>query len=105
MRRQHARPHHGPPRPARTSSHHIVIASIQIGNAILAEAPELPQLGINSAAHPSWGGMLQDMRQNWLEAWWTAVIPGMAISIAVLAFNLFGDALRDILDPRLRQSS
>lgn len=84
----------------------IVIASIQIGNAILAEAAlSFLSLGINSAAHPSWGGMLQDMRQNWLEAWWTAVIPGAAISIAVLAFNLFGDALRDILDPRLRQSS
>jgi len=84
----------------------IVIASIQIGNAILAEAAlSFLSLGINSAAHPSWGGMLQDMRQEWLEAWWTAVIPGMAISIAVLAFNLFGDALRDILDPRLRQSS
>lgn len=84
----------------------IVIASIQIGNAILAEAAlSFLSLGINSAAHPSWGGMLQDMRQNWLEAWWTAVIPGTAISLAVLAFNLFGDALRDILDPRLRQSS
>jgi ABC-type dipeptide/oligopeptide/nickel transport system permease subunit len=49
--------------------------------------------------------MLQDMRQVWLEAWWTAVVPGAAISVAVLAFNLFGDALRDVLDPRLRQSS
>jgi len=83
----------------------IVIASIQVGNAILAEAAlSFLSLGISDAAHPSWGGMLQEMRQVWLEAWWTAVIPGAAISVAVLAFNLFGDALRDVLDPRLRQS-
>lgn len=84
----------------------IVIASIQIGNAILAEAAlSFLGLGISDASRPSWGGMLQDMRPVWLEAWWTAVIPGLAISLAVLAFNLFGDALRDVLDPRLRQSS
>ncbi|WBL35241.1 hypothetical protein O0235_10630 [Tepidiforma flava] len=72
----------------------IVIASIQVGNAILAEAAlSFLALGIADAAHPSWGGMLQEMRQVWLEAWWTAVVPGAAISIAVLAFNLFGDAL------------
>ncbi len=84
----------------------IVIASIQVGNAILAEAAlSFLALGIADAAHPSWGGMLQEMRPVWLEAWWTAVVPGAAISAAVLAFNLFGDALRDVLDPRLRQSS
>ncbi|MER3405093.1 MAG: hypothetical protein C4289_07970 [Chloroflexota bacterium] len=84
----------------------IVIASIQVGNAILAEAAlSFLSLGIADALHPSWGAMLQDMRQVWLEAWWTAVVPGAAISVAVLAFNLFGDALRDVLDPRLRQSS
>lgn len=84
----------------------IVIASIQIGNAILAEAAlSFLGLGINDAAHPSWGAMLQESRANWLEAWWLSVIPGAAISAAVLAFNLFGDALRDVLDPRLRQSS
>jgi len=84
----------------------IVIASIQIGNAILAEAAlSFLSLGIADAEHPSWGAMLQDSRQVWLEAWWMSVIPGAAISVAVLSFNLFGDALRDILDPRLRQSS
>jgi peptide/nickel transport system permease protein len=83
----------------------IVIASIQIGNAILAEAAlSFLSLGIATDAHPSWGKMLQDTRSVWQAAWWTAVIPGLAISIAVLAFNLFGDALRDILDPRLRGS-
>jgi peptide/nickel transport system permease protein len=84
----------------------IVIASIQIGNAILAEAAlSFLGLGIQDRSHPSWGGMLQDTRSVWLVAWWTAVMPGLAISAAVLSFNLFGDALRDVLDPRLRQSS
>lgn len=83
----------------------IVIASIQIGNAILAEAAlSFLSLGIATDSNPSWGKMLQDTRSVWQAAWWTAVIPGAAISIAVLAFNLFGDALRDILDPRLRGS-
>jgi peptide/nickel transport system permease protein len=83
----------------------IVIASIQIGNAILAEAAlSFLSLGIATDAHPSWGKMLQDTRSVWQAAWWTSVFPGLAISVAVLAFNLFGDALRDILDPRLRGS-
>jgi peptide/nickel transport system permease protein len=82
----------------------IVIASIQIGNAILAEAAlSFLGLGIADATHPSWGTMLGDTRGSWEAAWWTAFMPGLAISIAVLSFNLFGDALRDVLDPRLRQ--
>ena len=84
----------------------IVIASIQIGNAILAEAAlSFLGLGIASATHPSWGAMLQDTRAVWQQAWWTAFMPGLAISLAVLSFNLFGDALRDVLDPRLRSGS
>ena len=84
----------------------IIIASIQIGNAILAEAAlSFLGLGIADAAHPSCGAMLQETRNVWQEAWWLSVIPGLAISMAVLSFNLFGDALRDVLDPRLRQSS
>jgi peptide/nickel transport system permease protein len=83
----------------------IVIASIQIGNAILAEAAlSFLSLGIATDSQPSWGKMLQDTRQVWQAAWWTAVVPGAAISVAVLSFNLFGDALRDVLDPRLRGS-
>jgi ABC-type dipeptide/oligopeptide/nickel transport system permease subunit len=84
----------------------IVIASIQIGNAILAEAA-LSFLGVGIAddSHPSWGKMLQDTRAVWQQAWWVSVVPGAAISVAVLSFNLFGDALRDVLDPRLRSSS
>ncbi|MBI2764758.1 MAG: ABC transporter permease [Chloroflexi bacterium] len=84
----------------------IIIASIQIGNAILAEAAlSFLSLGIADASHPSWGAMLQDTRGVWEQAWWTAIVPGAAISIAVLSFNLFGDALRDVLDPRLRSTS
>jgi len=83
----------------------IVIASVQIGTAILAEATiSFLGLGVSDAANPSWGRMLQESRQFWREAWWTAVIPGLALSLAVLSFNLFGDALRDALDPRLRGS-
>jgi peptide/nickel transport system permease protein len=83
----------------------IVIASVQIGTAILAEAAiSFLGLGISSARNPSWGRMLQETRPVWQLAWWTAVIPGLAISIAVLSFNIFGDALRDALDPRLRGS-
>ncbi|HTE87183.1 MAG TPA: ABC transporter permease [Dehalococcoidia bacterium] len=81
----------------------IVVASIQIGIAILAEATiSFLGLSISSAANPSWGRMLQETRPVWQAAWWTAVVPGAAISAAVLCFNLFGDALRDALDPRLR---
>ncbi len=81
----------------------IVIASIQIGNAILAEAAlSFLGLGVASDTAPSWGKMLQDSRQYWETHWWVAVFPGAAISLAVLSFNLFGDALRDVLDPRLR---
>ena len=100
--------------PTRIMLHHIlpnvtasiiVMASVQIGTAILAEATiSFLGLGVSDAANPSWGRMLQESRQFWREAWWTAVIPGIALSLAVLSFNLFGDALRDALDPRLRGS-
>ncbi len=81
----------------------IVVATIQIGTAILAEAAlSFIGLGVSSAQNPSWGRMLQETKPVWQAAWWTAVVPGLAISFAVLVFNLLGDALRDALDPRLR---
>ncbi len=52
---------------------------------------------------PSWGQMVADGRSHIASAWWLAVVPGAAIMLVVLAFNLFGDWLRDWLDPRLRQ--
>ena len=83
----------------------IVIATVQLGIAILIEATiSFLGLGISSAQNPSWGRMLQETRPVWQAAWWTAMVPGFAISSAVLSFNLFGDALRDALDPRLRGS-
>lgn len=83
----------------------IVIATIQIGAAILAEAAlSFLGLGVSSATNPSWGRMLQETKSFWQSAWWTAIVPGFAISFTVLVFNLFGDALRDALDPRLRGS-
>ena len=83
----------------------IVAASVNIGLAILTEAAlSFLGLGVSSDTNPSWGRMLQETRNVWQEAWWTAIVPGLAISVAVTAYNMFGDALRDWLDPRLRGS-
>ena len=80
----------------------IVQATIQFAVAILAEAG-LSYLGLGTQPpHPSWGRMLNEA-QTFLElAPWMAIFPGLAIAWAVLGFNLLGDGLRDILDPRLR---
>jgi len=83
----------------------IIIATVNIGLAILIEAAiSFLGLGVSSPTNPSWGRMLQETRQYWQTSWWTMIVPGMAITLAVLAFNIFGDALRDWLDPRLRGS-
>lgn len=83
----------------------IVIASVQIGIAILIESGiSFLGLGVSSAVSPSWGRMLGESRPSWQIAWWTMIFPGAAISFTVVAFNIFGDALRDWLDPRLRGS-
>ena len=83
----------------------IVIATVNIGLAILIEAAiSFLGLGVSSPTNPSWGRMLQETRQYWQTSWWTMIVPGVAITLAVLSFNIFGDALRDWLDPRLRGS-
>lgn len=81
----------------------IVIASITIGGAILAEAA-LSFLGLGvPPPNPSWGGMLAASGRRYFERSPSlAVFPGLAITLTVLAFNLLGDALRDVLDPKLR---
>lgn len=81
----------------------IIVATAGLGNAILVEAA-LSYLGLGTPPpEPSWGRMLSGASQAYLEtAWWMAVFPGLAITIAVLGFNLLGDALRDAWDPRLR---
>lgn len=83
----------------------IVLASITLGNAILIEA-SLSFLGLGTPLpKPSWGAMLAGTGRRFMEiAPWLAIFPGLAISLAVLSFNLLGDAVRDLLDPRLRGS-
>jgi peptide/nickel transport system permease protein len=81
----------------------IILVTIHLGGAIIAEAT-LSFLGIGIPPDvPSWGGMLQGAAQSYVEiAPWLGVFPGLAIAIVVFAWNLLGDALRDVLDPRLR---
>ena len=80
----------------------IIQATVQFAVAILAEAG-LSYLGLGTQPpHPSWGRMLNEAQTFMELAPWMAIFPGMAIAWAVLGFNLLGDGLRDILDPRLR---
>lgn len=83
----------------------ITLASIGLGAAILAES-SLSFLGLGVPPDvPTWGGMLAGGGRRWmLQAWWMAVFPGLVLSLTVYGFNMLGDALRDLLDPRLRGS-
>ena len=80
----------------------IIMATAGLGSAILSEA-SLSFLGLGiPPPEPSWGAMLSGTTQRFMyRAPWLAISPGMAISLAVFGFNFLGDALRDILDPRL----
>ncbi|MEN9775128.1 MAG: dipeptide transporter [Pseudomonadota bacterium] len=78
----------------------IVQATLAIAAAIIAEA-SLSFLGLGQQPPaPSWGSMLNTAQRFLTQAPWMAIFPGLAIFITVLAFNLFGDGLRDALDPR-----
>jgi peptide/nickel transport system permease protein len=81
----------------------LVIATVWLGNAIVIEAA-LSFLGLGTPPPtPTWGAMLSaEGRRNLETAPYLAIFPGIAISVVVLAFNMLGDALRDLLDPRLR---
>jgi dipeptide transport system permease protein len=80
----------------------IVQASLGVSTAIL-DAAALGFLGLGAQPPaPEWGTMLADAREFVLRAWWVVTFPGLMILVAVLAFNLLGDGLRDALDPRLR---
>jgi peptide/nickel transport system permease protein len=79
----------------------IVVATLNVATAILIES-SLSFLGLGvQPPTPSWGAMIAEGREWLLNAPWISTFSGVAIMIAVLGFNLFGDALRDILDPRL----
>ena len=81
----------------------MVMLTLHVGLVILTEA----SLSFLGAGIPpptaSWGQMVSDGRAKVASAWWISIIPGVAITMVVIAFNLFGDWLRDRLDPKLRQ--
>ena len=82
-----------------------VQASVSFGIAILAEAG-LSYLGLGSGPDaPTWGRMLREAQDNLFNAPMLALWPGLSIAIATMGFNLLGDGLRDLLDPRLREVS
>ncbi|HMB85500.1 MAG TPA: ABC transporter permease [Methylomirabilota bacterium] len=79
----------------------IVTATLGLGGAILSAAA-LSFLGLGSQPpQPEWGRMLSEGRDYLREAWWISTFPGLGILLTVLAMNLVGDGLRDVLDPRL----
>ena len=81
----------------------LVLVSASLGSAIFAEAAlSFLGMGIPPPA-PSWGNILGGtLQQSFKPPWWLALFPGMAITLTILALNLFGDGLRDFLDPKLR---
>lgn len=79
----------------------VVLASVGVAVAILSAAG-LSYLGLGAQPPtPEWGAMLSGARAYLRDAWWMSTFPGLVIVIVVLAFNLLGDGLRDLLDPRL----
>jgi peptide/nickel transport system permease protein len=83
----------------------IVQGTLLLGQTILIESG-LSYLGLGvQPPTPSWGNMVVEGRQFLASAWWVSTFPGLAIFATVLGFNLFGDGLRDALDPALRSGS
>jgi peptide/nickel transport system permease protein len=81
----------------------VVLLSLQVGWVIIVEA-SLSFLGAGvPPPTPTWGSMIAEGRDYIASAWWVSFFPGLAILVTVLAFNLFGDWLRDALDPTMRQ--
>jgi len=81
----------------------IVLATVGVAGSILTAAG-LSYLGLGAQPPTSeWGAMLSSSRSYLRDSWWMATFPGMAIVLVVLSLNLFGDGLRDILDPRSRK--
>jgi peptide/nickel transport system permease protein len=82
---------------------YLILATAHLGVAIVIEA-SLGFLGVGiPPPTPTWGNMLSDaLNSGLVPPWWLVLFPGLAITITVLAFNLLGDGIRDMLDPRLR---
>jgi peptide/nickel transport system permease protein len=82
----------------------IILVTIGLGANLLSQS-SLSFLGLVSSVYPDWGGMLNAGARRYIERMpWMALAPGVVITILVLSYNMAGDALRDILDPRLRGS-
>jgi peptide/nickel transport system permease protein len=83
----------------------LILATAHLGVAIIIEA-SLGFLGVGiPPPTPTWGNMLADsLNAGLVPPWWLVLFPGLAITLTVLAFNLLGDGIRDVLDPRLRQA-
>jgi peptide/nickel transport system permease protein len=82
----------------------LVLATLRMGHFIVLEA-SLSFLGMGLPPRlPAWGSMVADGREVMLTAWWVSTFPGLAIVALVLAVNMIGEGLRDVLDPRLRAS-
>jgi peptide/nickel transport system permease protein len=81
----------------------VVLVTLQVGYVVIVEA-SLSFLGAGiPPPTPAWGSMIAEGRDFVTSAWWVSFLPGLAILLVVLAFNLLGDWLRDTLDPKLRQ--
>ena len=81
----------------------IVQGTLGVAQAVL-EAAALGFLGLGAQPpQPEWGKMIADSRQYITTAYWTVLFPGLAIMLTVLGFNMFGDGLRDALDPKMKQ--
>jgi peptide/nickel transport system permease protein len=82
----------------------IVRMSLDMGTIILTAAG-LGFLGLGAQPPmPEWGLMVSDGRQYLVDQWWVSTLPGLAILVVVMGFNLLGDGIRDVLDPRQRQA-
>lgn len=81
----------------------IVQLTMRMGTIILTAA-SLGFLGLGAQPPlPEWGAIVSDGRSYLMNNWWITAFPGMAIAVTVLGFNLLGDGIRDILDPRIRR--
>jgi peptide/nickel transport system permease protein len=81
----------------------IVLATLQVGIVIIIES-SLSFLGVGiPPPTPDWGSMISEGRSYIVSAWWLSVVPGMAILVTVLSFNLLGDAITEYINPALRR--